>query len=388
MRLIKNENFYIKFIEEHTIPPYYKSLITNYNKQPFYTAVPTIAATPKTICVSVKLFPKYLEPSFHNREQLGVHRVFQKDVNGCAIHIKSKIPVGDFLRNEYSKKFRTSINRSVNRFEQCLNYSYSMITEGIEEKAYHILMETLRELLIYRFNQRNEPNDILTHWEYHYSLTYKLMNAKKASMFVIYHNNKPINICINHHFKEILFISIASFNHNFSKFSLGNISIYKILEWALANNYELLDMGYGDLEYKRNWSNYPYAYENHIIYTKKWNYSLAANIEASKIKFKNFLKTYKVAEKLNTLKVLLRKNKATLNNYTSFTIEDAAPYAIHNLPSISLESEAFEFISKAVYDSLFLQSVHIDSISVFEIKAPSEYLLVSPKSAKKITVQQ
>jgi len=385
---LKNKNFYIKYIEDQYIPPYYEKLVTNYNKRTFYTTADPPTETPNTKCVSIKLFPKYLSPTFNESQHTTVKRVFQKDVNGCAIHIKSKIPVGDFLRKEYSKKFRTSINRSVNRFEQCLNYSYKMISEGIEKEEFHFLMETLRELLIFRFNQRNEPNDVLKNYEYYYKLTYKLMNAKKASMFVIYHNNKPINICINHHFNDILFISIASFNHKFSKFSLGNISIYKILEWALANKYELLDMGYGDLEYKRFWSNYTYAYENHIIYTKKWNYSLAANIEASKIKFKNFLKSHNVVKKMDRLALLLQKPNTALNNGTQFTIEDVTPYDYENLPSISLDSEAFEFISKAVYDSIFLQSVPIDTITVFEIKAPSEYLLVSPKSAKKITVQQ
>ncbi|MCK0156862.1 GNAT family N-acetyltransferase [Cellulophaga sp. F20128] len=388
MRLLKNEDFYKEFTENKAIPAYYNSLITKFNKQAFYTAVPTMVASPKAICVSVKLFPKYLVPSFHQSEQLGVHRVFQKDVNGCAIHIKNKIPVAEFLRNEYSKKFRTSINRSVNRFELCLNYSYKMISEGIEKEDFHFLMETLREMLVFRFNQRNEPNDVLTHWEYYYKLTFELLNAKKASMFIISHNNEPIHICINYHFKEILFISIASFNHKFSKFSLGNISIYKILEWALCHNYELLDMGYGDLEYKRNWSNYSYTYENHIVHTKKWNYTLAANLEASKIRLKNFLKKYSVAQKIDKLKVLLHQNKTILNTYTTFTIEDVAQLPTKNLLPIALDNEAFEIISKAVYDSIFLQSVPIDTITVFEIKAHSEYLLVSPKSTKKITVTQ
>ena len=383
---LTTKDFYTEFTENRHILPYYTKLESNYNTETFYSLEEDTTPISNPKCVSIKLFPKYLMPYFYTDASIGIKKVFQKDVNGCAIQIKEKTTIDLFLRNEYSKKFRTSINRSVNRFELCFNYSYNMITESITAEQYRFLMDALHKMLVHRFNQRNEPNDVLANWDYYYNLVFNLVNTKKASIFVIYSNEEPINICINYHFKNILFISISSFNPNFSKFSLGNISIYKIIEWSLNNNYELLDMGYGDLEYKRFWSNYMYEYENHIIYSKKTGYSFIASIEVSKIKFKNFLKSYKVAEKTSKIKALLRKNKKRLNNNINYTITTLKDYSTDNLTPIAYNDTSFSIISKPVYDYLFLQSTPIDSITVFEIKHSQEYLIVGPKAIEKITI--
>ncbi|MCL5244798.1 GNAT family N-acetyltransferase [Cellulophaga sp. 20_2_10] len=383
---LTTKDFYTEFTENRHILPYYIKLESNYNTKTFYSLEDDALPISNLKCVSIKLFPKYLTPHFYTDAGIGVKKVFQKDVHGCAIHLTEKTTIDLFLRKEYSKKFRTSINRSVNRFELCFNYSYIMITEGITAEKYRSLMDALHTMLVHRFNQRNEPNDVLANWDHYYALVFNLVNTKKASIFVIYSNDEPINICINYHFNTILFISIASFNPNFSKFSLGNISIYKIIEWSLNNDYELLDMGYGDLEYKRFWSNYMYAYENHIVYSKKINYRFIAAIEVSKIKFKNFLKSYKIAEKRTKLKALLRENKKKLNNSTKYTTTPLTDYITTNLPTLEYDDTSFSLIAKPVYDYLFLQATSIDTIAIFEIEKAKEYLIVGPKAMEKITI--
>lgn len=146
-------------------------------------------------------------------------------------------------------------------------------------------MEKLFEILTIRFNQRNENHQSihnLKDYTWYKVFTHKW---KKASLFVIYNGETPVQISLNYHFNKILFISIPSFDIAYSKFSLGNISIYKILEWALYNDYDLLDLEYGSLEYKRQWSNHVYSFDDHIIYPKD-NYfvSLVANLEIGKLK--------------------------------------------------------------------------------------------------------
>ncbi|AIM61425.1 cellulose biosynthesis protein [Cellulophaga geojensis KL-A] len=382
--LLTTKDFYTEFTENRHILPYYTKLESNYNKKIFYSAKRDTSTIYNLKCISIKLFPKYLTPYFYTDTNIGVKKIFQKDVNGCAILIKEKVTIALFLRNEYSKKFRTSINRSVNRFELCFNYSYKMITESITAKQYKFLMGALHKMLVYRFNQRNEPNDVLDNWDYYYNLVFNLVNTNKASILVIYSNDEPINISINYHFKNILFISISSFNHNFSKFSLGNISIYKTIEWALSNNYNLLDMGYGDLEYKRFWSNYMYEYENHIVYKKTHITNAIASIEASKIKIKNTLKKYPIAKKVAKFKTLFRKNKSSLNHSINYKTIDVLNPITANLSEVHFGDRNFNLIAKPLYDYLFLNSIHLDCIRVYEIEYSKEYLIVGSKKTQKV----
>ncbi|MFV0540103.1 MAG: GNAT family N-acetyltransferase, partial [Aestuariibaculum sp.] len=242
--------------------------------------------------INISLFPNYLKPEF--KDSLKVVTIPQKKITGYSILIdpeKDK-DIETKLRIDYKKSFRNNVLRLLNRFESCFNVKYRMFFGSIEKDEYDYLMQSLYTMLTNRFNQRNETNKVLKNWKHYLNTTFNFINNQKASIFVIYAGNSPVHICINHHFNDILFVSIPSYDIDYAKFGFGNISFYKLLEWSIANNYKVMDMAQGYLEYKRRWSNNIYGFNHHIIYPKgNFIAKSTSLLEITKLKFKNFLKT-------------------------------------------------------------------------------------------------
>jgi hypothetical protein len=380
---VKKEDFYIDITEKNNVLRGYESLKFSHdettlfsNEEPFY---------PEQV-VSVRLFPLYLNPIFRLNPDCFVSKVSQDKINGYAIVLKENLDFDTFFTNEFSKSFRANIRRFVSRFETCFNAGYKMFYGSISRTDYQILMQALHSMLTNRFNQRNDDNKILKNWTYYESTTYDLINNKKASLFVIYNNKIPVHICINHHFNNIHFVSIPSYDIDYAKFALGNISIYKLLEWSITNNYKMLDMAYGDLEYKRRWSTLIYHFEHHIFYKNIWNQILMAKIEKTKIQFKNYLKSKNVDETVKNLKNKILKSK---NNFTqtTFTTEPISlSESNYKQVAFQIDNRVNNVLKKPVFDFLYKHKEHIDHIKVFEIQPSRIYIISGNNIAEKITL--
>ena len=72
------------------------------------------------------------------------------------------------------------------------------------------------------------------------------------------------------HFENNVNHSIKTYDIDYAKFSLGNIDIYKQLEWCFENNFKMFDFMWGNLEYKERWCNQIYLYEHHLYYNKNF----------------------------------------------------------------------------------------------------------------------
>ncbi|MFK7780106.1 MAG: GNAT family N-acetyltransferase [Candidatus Gracilibacteria bacterium] len=385
MAYFKKQDFYISLTEKNNVLSAYEALEYKLNKSCFYKSRKENISHENLI--SIRLFPSYLSPSFKHTNALTVKKIPQSKIIGYAINIERKQDIETFLKAEFSKRFRNNIKRFVNRFEHCFNANYKMIYGTISKDEYSFLMTSLHDMLITRFDQRNEKNDILENWDYYLESTFSLINSKKASLFVIYHDSKPVHICINHHFNNILFVSIPSYDINFAKFALGNVSIYKLLEWSLDNNYIMLDMAYGELEYKRRWSNHIYSFEHHIIYqTNALSSRFKASLEVSLIKFKNFLKSKNIDVLIKNMKKAFKRTKETSNHIVNFKIEDITPIDTKSLNLINNENNIYNIIKKPIYDFIYKQKTHLSSVSIFEIKPQEEYVLVDKNAYQKITI--
>ena len=136
--------------------------------------------------------------------------------------------------------------------------------------------------------------------------TPNLINKNKASLYVAYNGEKPIFISLNYHFDKILFGYVSSYDIDYGKFSLGQICIYKHIEWCLSNGYIMFELGWGDLEYKKWWSNNTYTFKSEVIYPKR---SPLAYVLAHYYGYKTELIAYLISKKVN---VRLRKLKSIL----------------------------------------------------------------------------
>ncbi|TPV34053.1 GNAT family N-acetyltransferase [Paucihalobacter ruber] len=380
---VKKEDFYLQITEKNNVLSGYESLKFRHDNSHLYNNNDLFY--PEHV-VSVQLFPLYLKPTFCLKPNNYVSKVSQDKINGYAIVLKENIHFETFFTKEYSKSFRANIKRFVSRFETCFNAGYKMFYGSISENDYQILMHALHSMLTTRFNQRNDDNKFLKNWKHYESTTYELINNRKASLFVIYNNTVPVHVCINYHFDDILFVSIPSYDIDYAKFALGNISIYKLLEWSINNNYKMLDMAYGDLEYKRRWSTLIYAFEHHIFYTNNARQKLLARAEIGKIKFKNYLKSKNLDDKLKYLKNKYLKPK---NNFieASYTIE-SIEFINNNFHEIDFQTENFElsFLRKPINDFLYSNKEHVNDLKILEINYKKVYIFEGKEVVKKLTL--
>jgi hypothetical protein len=381
--MVLHENFHETIAKKHKVNDCYKKLCFSNNNTNIYNSKNN-NLTANNGVLNVSLFPSFIKPVFYNNTE--VFKIPQEKITGYAVLIKNHTDLDTLFKTAYKKSFRANILRYVNRFESCFNANYKLFYGEITKEEYTFLMNTLHRMLTTRFDQRNDSNKVINNWSTYIDTTYYMIKEKKASLFVIYNNTTPVQICINHHFNNILFVSVPSYDIDYARFALGNISIYKLLEWSIANNYKMLDMGYGDLEYKRRWSTLIYHFEHHIFYKNIWSQTLMAKIEKTKIQFKNYLKSKNIDETLKNLKNKIFKSKNNFKEAT-FTVEPISlSESNYKQVAFQIDNRVNNVLKKPVFDYLYKYKEHIDHIKVFEIQPSRIYIISGNNIAEKITL--
>ncbi len=254
------------------------------------------------------------------------NKVFRRKIfnskKGYSICLDGFTSVDNYLKKQFSNKGKP-IKRSVRRLENCLDISYKMYYGEISRDNYNFLFGLLKEMIEKRFRQRNEKSHNLGSWDSLFKTGYDLINEKKASLFVIYHRDNPIEISFNYHYNRILFSYVSSYSIDYYKFSLGQIEIYKQLEWCFLNKYQYFEMGWGDLEYKRKWSNNIYTFEHHLVFKKN---SIPAYLyvlfEGNKTRLIAYLLAKKINVPYNKVKGLFKRKQATAHNAQKVKLEN------------------------------------------------------------------
>ncbi|MCK0156869.1 GNAT family N-acetyltransferase [Cellulophaga sp. F20128] len=331
---------------------------------------------------SLSLVPSYIklqltDPKFS-------HTIIKQNNWGYAIHLKSNSTIDDYLQEQYNSKKRSIIRRYVNRLEACFTINYKLYYGAITKEEYHFIMDSLKEMIVHRFKQRNEQNKELPNWDALLEETYPKIQNKQASLFVIYDDNKPIEISLNYHFGKILFSTISSYDIDYSKFGLGHVEIYKQIEWCCAHNYILFEMGVGGMDYKRRWSNTIYNFEHHIIYnTTNFASKMMGQLEVIKIKTKEYLKSKKINEIVPNLKHKYFANKEVETDIQISTIDKNTTKDHLNLIEITIASPEYDFLKKYVYDFLYTTIAHISTVKTYKL-TKNTYLIVGNKHHQKI----
>lgn len=382
MKFIQNEHFYDSLSEKNIILPYYNKLTNALSQEILFEYDEELPVITKTI--SIALCPSFLDYSFFNRNKIILKKVDQKKIVGFAILTKAHQNLESFLKQEYKKSFRDNIKRFVNRLETCFNVKYEIHYGTIDKNLYNVLMGALQNMLKKRFNQRGDKTHALENWDHYLETTYSFILEKKASILAIYANEKLIHVCLNHHFKNILFVSIPSYDINYSKFALGNISIHKLLEWCIENKYYMLDMAYGEFDYKQRWSNHKYLFQHHIIAPKNNPIPiLKVYLSAFIINIKNILKKFNIDVMIKKIKSLINVGN-NFQEYKEYSIEVNPKINTLNLIKIDHLNVIDDNLQKAIYDFLYRHKVHIEKVTVLEIQESKSYLIYSKDITEKI----
>ncbi|MBD1262795.1 GNAT family N-acetyltransferase [Maribacter polysiphoniae] len=379
----KENNFLLNLFEkEHGIPEYYESISFINNGGVLYKTDAKGYHYPNSNALyHITFFPDYLAGKFKNESELNIKKF--NLVKGYCIDLTDFQDVDSYLKHQFKKNAKT-IRRFVNRLESCFNIEYKFFYGQIPKEEYNHLLATLRKMILQRFEQRNEESKIISKWDRTVALTYPLLLKKRASIFVIYDNGNPIEIAINYHFNQILFSYISSYDIDYSKFGLGHVEIYKQLEWCLENNFNKFEMGWGDLDYKRRWSNLIYNFEQYLFYQKM------SFIAKCKFKIKELtinIKLYLISKNVHIYvrklkKQISRKGKSNDIDYEIVPIEN--PELEVHFNKIDHHLESYTFLKKIINDFLYSSIEHVANVEVHYNQDNNTYIIKVLQHAQKV----
>lgn len=253
---------------------------------------------PKVFYVS--LYPTFLEAKL-GYENYVTKKIEHKGPSCAGVLFDKNYTIESYL-NEFTKRqFRKNLRSAIKKLESSFNITYEYNFGNISQEKCTFLLKNLYIMTTERFKKLNKSSLFMKSWEDKTKDLDQLINKKEASLFVIYDNDKPISISLNRHENNsVLFSEIHSYNMDYSKYSLGHLDNYMLIKWCIENSYDYLDLGMGNLDYKKKCCNALYNWEYHIYYAKNSFAAVSiAYFEILKIKIKNFIKSILLLFKIN-----------------------------------------------------------------------------------------
>ena len=264
---LKQINFYKDFSEKNRILHFYESIYNTISGQNLINDSPIQYELDKESLVYVILIPSYLNTKIKNSElEFNFYRITTH--SGFLVLINQYINFEEYFRSKLKAKRRKSLRSQLRKLEQSFQITYVLSQDKIDKVHCEFLLEKLKLMIEKRFNERGDVHSSISNWNFYETSLYKMLRDGKACLFVIYNEEEPIAISLNYLKQNIFFSAIASYDTNYSKFSLGNILILKKIEWCFKQSYSAFDMGYGDLKYKREWCTMVYKFQTHIFYNR------------------------------------------------------------------------------------------------------------------------
>ena len=330
--------------------------------------------------LSLRLVPDYFKPSNDLKDH--VVKVVPQYNWGYSIDLRGCSSIDDYLESQYKSKTRSIIRRYVRRLEACFPINYALYHGELEYETYEKVFHALHSMIRARFGQKKETHKELWRWEGLQKVTFHQILKKQASLFVIYDDEKPIEISLNYHAGPVLFSSISSYDMDYAKFGLGHVEIYKQLEWCISNGYTLFEMGVGGMDYKRKWSNHIYRFNHWILIPKKsFGPQLIGQVEHAKITLKEYLKSKKINELRDKMMQQLSSKKEDSFPENNFVVE-----TMNKTPEATLiiwdDTEPYPMgLNRAVNDVLYQQETSRKHLSVYKTdpKSGRYYVKVNSK---------
>lgn len=222
-----------------------------------------------------------------------------KQYKGLSINIEQYKIIDDIVLKCFnSSKSRYNFRRSLKQLEENHTISNRMYFGDIDRQDYDKLMNDFKRIMEIRFEDISNDNTLLPMWDFYKELLFPLVNERRVAIFVMYNDNQPIAISINFVYGSTFVVGMRTFDVSYSRLGIGNIEIYRLVEWCITNKVKILDFSKGESDYKKRWCDTEYYFERHIIYDSK---SLQARTTALTVAgFHNF-KKYLREKKVNLL---------------------------------------------------------------------------------------
>lgn len=379
-------NFYITTLIKHEDLPFYDEVINNITNKPIVISKSNTKTKNKPYLIEE--IPPFIQTKLNKK----MSKFSFKRITGFLVDLKGVKSIEDYMNNQFGAKSRSKIRSYIRRLNTCFNISYKMYYGDIERTEYEKIFNTLDRIIEERFKQRGENHNASKYWNFYRGKTYKLLKEKKASIFVIYDNDKPIDICINFHYDAVLLNDIRAFDIDYAKFRIGYIDIYKQLEWCLENNISIFDLSAGVFSYKKQWCNVTYKNTNEIIYRK---YSFKSMVISFclylmfKIKIllsnKGFIFD-KIDESADMKDLPSYHNKGEKVDIFNFKINKYKTTKDDILTPIDIEDSNYKPLRKSLYDYLYLNFENKNHIKLFKIENQINTFYLEGKDTVKFTL--
>ncbi len=291
-----NLGFVFKLFFENTLYPFYKNTITNKLSGAAIDLTPPLKEVPNGLVVPD--IPDYLRVNLATRDgNIGQKRVMQ--YKGYLANLMGCPNVDSYMALQLSARNRKNLRSKIKKMESTHQISYEFHYGKIEKKLYDYLFDEFYKLLETRFTEKKVYNKNLIYWKYYHELSYPLILDKKAVLFVIYDNGKPIDLTLNFLLNDMAFSFIQGYDIAYSNYNLGDISMVKHIDWCISNQISVFDLSMGETDYKIKWCNYEYPFFYDIFYNKKSLTSVVKTyITVKKLELKQYLRDRNIIGKL------------------------------------------------------------------------------------------
>lgn len=390
MESVKNIDFMFEMAFNKKVPQFYSNI-----KNPIDGSL-VLKSETNTISISnntiynVFDIPTHLkvfkEPLNNNNNNIGTKSIIQH--KGYYIDLNGYENVANYLKNQFGKTSRQALRSGKNRLENCFDISYKMYFGTIDKIEYNNLFVQFYEMLKLRAVEKGILNKNLKYWELYTSKVYDMILKKEASLFVIYDGTKPINISLNMHINDVVFLFITTYDIDYSKFRVGHTNWVWLIDWFIKNNIKLVDFSKGNTTYKKRWANKEYDFEYHLFYDKtKISSKLKATLLEKKLRLLQELRNrnindyfYATYEKIKGIKKYIH-----IPNHEFVEVKQFQKTSVSKI-SIQKDNE-YSFLRPIIYQHLFLTSTNVKEVQLFHSsKAKNTYFVKSEIEILKLTV--
>jgi hypothetical protein len=331
-----------------------------------------------------KTFLIYDVPTYFKVDttQLGdqIKLLRSKQYPGFLIETHKYKSLNGYMLANFSKNSRNKNNKYKRRLEDSFNMSYRMFYGAITKEAYDFIFLQFRILLEKRFEDKQVTNNNLDEkeWSFYHDVAYQLILENKASLYVIYNNDKPIGVTLCYLSDDTLFDAITVFDIDYFKFHLGSVTIMKLIEWCIDNGFKNLDFSKGYFEYKTRWCTKAYDFEYHIFYdSRSLKSKMTAHAMKSLYDFKHYLREKKLNEKLHKITFKLKPKEKNHNEKLIYNFEktelNEVTKANTPIDLELLENKAFKLM---IFEFLYLYLENYNSIKLYKLNdAINRYLI-------------
>jgi len=388
--MLKRLNFFFEFFENNSLIPFYDSLNNKTNDKIIYNeGVTEIKKLNKGICVCVvNMIPSYFDVkiNIHNTP----YRTFRvRYRTGYIIDLSPYSSVEQYLNSHMGSRHSKNILNRLKRLESCFNIKHKIYFGEIDQIEYRVLFEEFERMIRVRFEQRGEEHVGLKRWDFYKKNAYDLILNKRASLFVIYDDKKPIAISLSYHFDNILDSAITSYDIDYAKFGLGNIAVVQKLDWCFQNNYKRMDMRWGRLRYKRQWCNAIEEYKCDVIYNDLPISRIMAFVVSKIIILKKFLLLHEILPlKVNFKFRDMHKAIGNINknNGPAYKIEDLDQLPLNEeLSALDFNAIEFQFLQNPVRNYQYDNLEHSRDINIYRvINEEMSYIIQGKSKVRKL----